>query len=161
MKKWVITIVCLLLLTTTGLSVYFYKMMRSPIDEHEQLAVQRVLNDTDVETVEGVSFYHGTESYIVIQGLNTEDKPVIAWVGNEDERIIVKNADDGLSKEEVMQFAIRELAPKKLISTRLGMENRLPIYEITYIDENDRYSFYYITFEDGTFVKRYSLKKDV
>ncbi|WP_209122630.1 DUF5590 domain-containing protein [Alkalihalobacillus sp. BA299] len=157
MQKWVITIVCLLILIGGGLFAYFYQTIRSSINEQEQLAVQRVLSDTDITTVEEVSIYHGTKPYTVILGQSKENR-VVAWVGNEEERIIVKNAKDGLRKEEVKQFALAELAPKKLIAIRLGMENHLPIYEITYLDENDRYTFYYITFEDGTFVKRYSLK---
>lgn len=161
MKKWVITIVCVLLLTAIGISIYFYQSMRSPITEQEQLAIARVLGETEVSIIQNVSFYHGTEPYVVIKGQQEEGgENFIVWVGQEDESVVVKPANAGLSKEQVRQFAINELAPKKLLAVRLGLENRLPIYEITYIDENDRYSFYYITFEDGTFVKRYSLKAD-
>ncbi|WP_216829212.1 cell wall elongation regulator TseB-like domain-containing protein [Alkalihalobacterium elongatum] len=160
MKKWVITCICLLVFAAIGISSYFYQTMRSPITEQEQLAIERALNETELSVVDDVSFYHGTEPYIVVKGrTDQDDTGLIAWVG-EEERIIVKNVADGLSKEEVRHFAQNELAPKELISVRLGIENRLPIYEITYIDENDRYSFYYITFEEGTFVKRYSLKTE-
>ncbi|MFV8828333.1 DUF5590 domain-containing protein [Alkalihalobacterium sp. APHAB7] len=161
MKKWVITIVCALLIAAIGMSIYFYQNMRSPITEQEQLAIERALNETEIGIIEDVSFYHGTQPYVVIKGQQEDgETDLIAWVGQEAESIVVKPAKNGLTEEEVRQFAVSELAPKRLLAVRLGLENRLPIYEITYIDQNDRYSFYYITFEDGTFVKRYSLKTD-
>ena len=42
---------------------------------------------------------------------------------------------------------------------KLGFENDVPLWEVTYIDDDNRYSYYYLEFKDGKFLRRYSIEK--
>ncbi|WP_026673080.1 cell wall elongation regulator TseB-like domain-containing protein [Alkalihalobacterium bogoriense] len=161
MKKWVFFGIVLFVVVIVSMSTYFYQTIRSPIVAEKEVISNFIIENTDVTIVDTVEFYHGTESYFVIKGVNEQNENVIVWINKEDrDSIIVRNAADGITKEQVRSFALSELDPKKIISIRLGYENNRTVYEITYIDEEDRYSYYYMTFSDGTFVKRYSLRKE-
>ncbi|UOE92305.1 DUF5590 domain-containing protein [Alkalihalobacillus sp. LMS39] len=161
MKKWIIFGIALFVVVIVSMSTYFYQTIRSPIVAEKAEISEFVIENTAVTNVDMVELYHGTESYFVIEGSNEQDENIIVWINKEDrESIIVRNAADGITKDQVRSFALSELDPKKIISIRLGYENDRTVYEITYIDEEDRYSYYYMTFSDGTFVKRYSLRKE-
>ena len=68
----------------------------------------------------------------------------------------MKEQNEGISQEKAVAKLTAERDPKEIVSVRLGMEKGLPLWEITYIDQENRYSFYYLSFEDGTFIRRYS-----
>ncbi|UTR14665.1 DUF5590 domain-containing protein [Salipaludibacillus sp. LMS25] len=62
---------------------------------------------------------------------------------------------DGLTSEEALEIARSELDMKKVNSVKLGMAGSTPVYEVSYIDTSDRHSFYYLKFEDGTYIRHY------
>lgn len=158
MKKWLIAIGIFVIFII--LASIYYQMIRSPLTNEEQEAVSIALAETKLEHVNSVEFYHGTDAYQVINGTDAKEEELIVWVRSDNKEVMTKRVKDGLSKEQVEQFALNELSPTEVISIRLGVEQGLPVYEITYIDGEHRYAYYYMTFDDGTFVKRYSLRND-
>ncbi|SDY88433.1 Uncharacterized protein YpmB [Evansella caseinilytica] len=79
--------------------------------------------------------------------------------GDANPQIITRLKSDGLTESEVSNIAYSELSIKEIISIRLGIIGNTPVYEIVYVDEEDRHSFYYITFEDGTYIRHYQFRK--
>jgi uncharacterized protein YpmB len=84
---------------------------------------------------------------------------VAAWVPEKTGNVIVKKIKSGVSKQEAIAKLKAERNPKEIISAKLGMEKGVPLWELTYIDDDNRYSFYYLSFKDGTFLKRYSFQQ--
>ena len=41
--------------------------------------------------------------------------------------------------------------PKQIVKVKLGAENDIPLWEITYIDQEDRYTYYYLEFQNGEY----------
>ncbi|WP_078553311.1 DUF5590 domain-containing protein [Bacillus alkalicellulosilyticus] len=160
MKKWILLVVLLLFVIGSATAVYYYQTIRSPLLEEKEKITQFVLANGAVTSISSINFYHGTEAYYVIEGQNAENESLIVWVSEDLQSVITRKAEDGWSKEQVTDFAIQELQPAKLISIRLGMEQELPVYEITYINEDDRLAYYYITFRDGTYIQQYSLRRE-
>ncbi|WP_096200901.1 cell wall elongation regulator TseB-like domain-containing protein [Bacillus sp. FJAT-45350] len=159
MKKWFILGSLILLLAIIGLTSYFYIIVRAPLVESQEELVQFAHENTEISIVNDVKHYFGSDAYTVIFGMNEEEENIIVWIREDREKIVTKKVDDGWSKEQVIQFANEQLPLDKLVSIRLGVERELPVYEIAYIDNEDRYAYHYITFDNGTFVKRYSLRR--
>ncbi|WP_257063101.1 hypothetical protein [Priestia megaterium] len=43
---------------------------------------------------------------------------------------------------------------------RLGIENKKPLWEVTYVDKDKKHlTYYYLDFSSGEFIKRYSLSQ--
>lgn len=160
MKKRLMIVAVFVMILTVVVAGFYYQMIRTPLTNEEQEAVAIALAETELEQVEAVEFYHGTDSYQVIRGTDHDGEQLIVWVSTDENEIVMRRAKDGLSHEQVEQFASQQLAPRELISIRLGIEQDLPVYEITYLDNERRYAYYYMTFKDGTFVKRYSLRHE-
>lgn len=158
-KKWLFIVLAIVILSIVCFSI-FYMSIRSPIKDDRERAIQYVLSETDIKEVIDVSFYNGSNHYQVITGMDEKGEEWIAWYSEEEDKLIKRRKSQGLSENEVLNIVKQQLEVKKIKNIRLGIENNLPVYEVTYIDDEDRYAYYYLTFNDGTFVKRYSLKHD-
>jgi uncharacterized protein YpmB len=138
-------------------SIHLYANVRETIEKSESEALIYLKENAEVNDVRSVNFYHGSESYSVFEGTNEAKEAIYIWVENSLDNHIVKAKDSGLAFEEVLLYAKEELKPKEIISIKLGIENLIPLYEIIYKDQQDRYSYYYISFKDGTYLKHYHL----
>lgn len=158
-KKWLFIII-FVIAVVIGIFAYFYMSIRSPIKEDAKRAVEYVLEHTEIVQVDKTEFYNGTRDYQVIFGKDKNGTEWIVWYNDEEKDVIKRKKADGLSEQDVLKIVKKELNIEKTEKIRLGIENRLPVYEVIYLEDGDRFAYYYLTFDDGTFVKRYSLKKE-
>lgn len=135
----------------------FYSHINDPIQKSESEALRFLQESIDIDQINVADYYHGTESFHVFQLTDQDGDELIVWVPNTLETYVVKQRTEGISFEDVKQFIEKELSLKQLISIKLGMENSIPLYEITYIDQEDRLSYYFISFKTGTYLKHYHL----
>jgi len=155
MRKWgfiLIAAVCIFI----WIAVETYGSAVEPKRLAQSKALQRAKEEVEFAEIHDIHTYHGDQQYITIMGTDKADNHIIVWVPENEERVIVKKANKGITKEDAISKLKADRNPKEIISIRLGMENELPLWEITYIDRENRYSFYYLSFEDGTFLRRYS-----
>lgn len=164
MRAWIIAGIMIICILFFGLFYYIYVTTSDPLSARENEAVNIARKETNLAAVKNIDFYHGSRSYQVIEGSDDAGKGVYVWVEelkeeqkeeNVTARIVMKFKHEGITKEEVREIVDSELEMKELISIRLGMIGVTPIYEVTYIDEDDRHSFYYLSFEDGSYINRH------
>lgn len=161
MKKWIIISISLLVIIGILASAAIYKNALDSKQDLTSYAESAAKRESDIQTVNEVDFYHGTETYAVVHGLDEQNEKWIAWVPEkEGKKIIVHREKDGWDELRVRTFVKKNANPKRLIDVRLGVEENVPVWEVSYIDQQDRYAFYYVTFSEGIFVKRYSINRD-
>ncbi|MGM0845931.1 MAG: DUF5590 domain-containing protein [Bacillota bacterium] len=149
MKKIILFAVFISIVIIGSLAVVFLNA-RSPVNERAEGALQRAEAETELSSTEDVTLYNGKKSYIVITGKDTSGENIILWVPEEeDEEIIVRKWADGISKEAAINKLNEENDVVEVLSVRLGMENVGPVWEMTYLDENDHLNYYYLLFETG------------
>ncbi|WP_102345806.1 cell wall elongation regulator TseB-like domain-containing protein [Bacillus sp. Marseille-P3661] len=169
MKKWVL-IVSVLLIVAIWQATTIYLNTTKYQENAEQKAIEFAKKNSNIDVITDVEYYHGSLAFHVVYGQTETNKDIIIWVPeNKDGNILIKNASEGWTKEKVRQHVENQQTPKKIIDIRLGAEamkdNRTeeikitPIWEVTYIDQQNRYTYYFLKFIDGSFVKRYSLKQ--
>ncbi|KPD00795.1 hypothetical protein LR69_00877 [Geobacillus sp. BCO2] len=103
--------------------------------------------------------YYGDEACTVFIGRTKQGKAVVVWVPEKEGNVVVKGVDSGISEAEARAILQRDRRPRRIIDATLGMEKGVPLWELTYIDAEGRYSFYYLHFADGAFLKRYSFQQ--
>ncbi|MDT8859974.1 DUF5590 domain-containing protein [Alkalihalobacillus sp. MEB130] len=158
MKKWMILLAFIIVLSVTGLSVYAYQTIREPLYHHYEQAERYVIGQSLLSTIYHVDYYHGTDAYYVFTGLDEEETETIVWVSAQYDSHHIEKASDGITKEEAIAIVTNENAVERIQTAKLGLERGLPVYEITFLNNENRKGYYYITFEDGTFMKRYLLR---
>ncbi|WP_027408546.1 DUF5590 domain-containing protein [Anoxybacteroides tepidamans] len=158
MKKWSILLVIFLCIAIwQTVSVYHAAVeSKQPLIE---TARKRAEEKVRFAHIDDVYTYYGEKTYVVFVGTDRKGTKKIAWVPEKKGRIIVKRAQSGITREEAIKKLEAQRHPQRIVSVKLGMEKEVPLWELTYIDQNNRYSFYYISFEDGTFLKRYSFQQ--
>lgn len=172
MKKWLYIIPLLLVIIIwQATTLYLESMSYQKNGEKKAIAFAEV-HVKDLSSITDAEYYHGRLAYTVLYGTNEKNEDIIIWVPDSKKKgkLIIKKTSEGWSKEKVKKYVIANQNPLKLKDIRLGAEvikdNRTnktettPLWEITYIDQEKRFTYYFMKFDDGSFVKRYSLKKD-
>lgn len=154
MKKWIISIL-LFILVVIGIAVKVYLTAVAPVNAAEKKAVKLVKSQAQLDTVEDFHIYNGSETVNVIEGINKKGEKIIVWLPDKSKKMIVRKANEGITKEEAIQILVQEKKPKKIISVRLGMEDNTLVWEIYYRSENNLLNYNFIDFETGKLFKGY------
>ncbi|ABO67460.1 MULTISPECIES: DUF5590 domain-containing protein [Geobacillus] len=159
MKKWGwLALIFLGILIWQAWSIYGEAMVpkRSMVEK----AFARAKEAVGLVDVKKVYTYYGDEACTVFIGrTKQEETDVVVWVPEKKGDIVVKKANSGISEAEARAILQRDRHPQRVIDVTLGMEKGVPLWELTYIDAEGRYSFYYLHFADGSFLKRYSFQR--
>ncbi|MFD1738516.1 PepSY domain-containing protein [Bacillus salitolerans] len=157
MKKWIVVLLCILIIVIWQ-SIFTYKSAQDYLTNQHKKAISAAKGVESIMEVTDISTYHGTSSYSIIYSILSDDSERIICVPNKDNlEIITIDPEEGISKEEAIEIVRNNRNPLSILSVTIGVEQNVPIWEITYLDQQERYSYYYVTFKDGTFIKRYSL----
>lgn len=158
MKKWnVFLSICIGVIIWQAVSVYDAAL--EPKQSLIETAKERAKQKVSFAHIQDIYTYYGEKAYVVLVGTDRKGTKKIAWVPEKGGQIVVKRAERGMTEQEAIEQLKAKRHPKEIVSAKLGMEKGVPLWELTYIDQDNRYSFYYISFEDGTFLKRYSFQQ--
>ncbi|RIW33119.1 peptidase [Bacillus salacetis] len=148
MKKIIFLAVIAAIVIIGGMTAVFLEA-RAPVNDRADAAIQRAEAESDLAATDDVSLYNGKKSYVVITGKNSSDEKIVVWVPEKDDEIIVKKWADGISKKAAINKLNEENDVNEILSVKLGMESVGPVWEMTYLDENDHLNYYYLLFETG------------
>ncbi|HWO95503.1 MAG TPA: DUF5590 domain-containing protein [Bacillus sp. (in: firmicutes)] len=158
MKKWGIIISLFMILVGLGASNLYYKALQPKRDAEKQ-AAQKAKEAYDLDEISSTYTYYGSHTYYIVKAKNKKNEKVIVWVPKNEKKhdMIVRKESSGISRDKVISIVQKERSPEKIKSIRLAMENKLPMWEVTYIDEKNSFTYYYVDFQTGEFLKRYSM----
>ncbi|MGG6361442.1 DUF5590 domain-containing protein [Peribacillus frigoritolerans] len=155
MKKWLI-IASILVLCFIGFVNGAYIKALQPKKEAGNEAFKKAKEEGGLVTMEEFYLYNGQDSYSVIIGKGEKGTKKIVWLPEDKKKeIVVENYKDGKSKKEIMNIVKEKLNPQKIISVKLGMEKNVPLWEVTYLDESERFNYDYYDFKTGEWLKYY------
>lgn len=157
-KKWAFFSAFILLFIMVQFA-YLYHNASKPLSKAEAKAIKIAKEHANINKILDVDYFNGDEPYQVIQALDEHNEEIIIWVPeNKPNSLIIEKASNGLTEKQVKEYAQSKFDIKKLQTIRLGMKYNIPVWEITFIDSKDRYSFYYLHFDGQTWIEDYRLK---
>lgn len=149
MYKW-LTIIFSVLLLFAAAGGYIYTKAMDPVKQARKEAEQRINADEKLKQIDEFHLYNGAKTYYVLIGEEKKGEKVVFWIPeNKDEKIITKKLAEGISKREAVDMLVKEKQPKEILGVRLGMEQRLPVWELSYLDNQSNLNYYYIHFDTG------------
>ncbi|WP_456278577.1 PepSY domain-containing protein [Bacillus sp. AK128] len=156
MKKWIaLLIVIFIIVIWTSIDTYRTANLYRTEQGDQAINVAKE-QEPDLEITD-ITFYNGNQSYTIIYGRIGEKTQIFCVPTDEKGEVIIIDPKNGISAEEAVNLLTEERNPSSIQSVNLGIEQNVPIWEIIYLDQNNRYTYYYVTFEDGEFIKRYTL----
>lgn len=127
-----------------------------PKHKAEDLAFEIAKAEAGLKAMDEFYLYHGKESYSVVVGTTSSRQKQIVWIPDNDrDRIVIENVANGKTKEEILSIVQQNIDSEKIISVKLGMENSVPLWEVTYKDRSGRYNYDYYDFKTGEWLKYY------
>ncbi|CAI8700624.1 MULTISPECIES: cell wall elongation regulator TseB-like domain-containing protein [Bacillus] len=158
MKKWIFAII--IVIVAIGLyGVHVYNATMEKKIPKESKVVEIAKEKAKLTKVKTVDYYNGKSSYAVVQGVDEKGEQIIVWVPEKKGNVLVRKKNEGISEKKALQIVAGERKPKELVKAKLGAENDVPLWEITYIDQEGRYTYYYLEFQDGKYAGYYSIEK--
>ncbi|MBO1578443.1 DUF5590 domain-containing protein [Bacillus sp. XF8] len=158
MKKWIFAIIIVIVaIVLYGVHVYNATMEKKIPKESKVVEIAK--EKAKLTKVKTVDYYNGKSSYAVVQGVDEKGEQTIVWVPEKKGNVLVRKKNEGISEKKALQIVAGERKPKELVKVKLGAENDVPLWEITYIDQEGRYTYYYLEFQDGKYAGYYSIEK--
>ncbi|HEX7064130.1 MAG TPA: DUF5590 domain-containing protein [Bacillales bacterium] len=157
MKKWSLIIAAAVVAALIWKSWSLYHGIETEHQRELTEAAETARQSHNLKQVLDVSYYHGTKAYHVVKAVNQNGKKIYIWIPEKKGKTFIKKVSQGWNKSKVRQFAKNQLNPKKLLDIRLGVESKIPVWEVTFIDQKDRYTFYYLRFDGQDWVKNIHL----
>ncbi|SDZ03985.1 DUF5590 domain-containing protein [Bacillus sp. 166amftsu] len=158
MKKWIFAII-IVIVAVVLYGVHVYNATMEKKIPKESKVVEIAKEKGKLSEVKTVDYYNGKSSYTVVQGLNEKREQTIVWVPEKEGNVLVRKKNEGISEKKALQIVASDRNPKEFVKVKLGAENDVPLWEITYIDQEGRYTYYYLEFQDGKYAGYYSIEK--
>lgn len=155
LKKWLI-IASVLILCFIGFVVGAYVKGMQPKNKAADAAFEVAKAEVDLKTMDEYFLYHGLESYSVVIGTTNSGQNIIVWIPENDKKQVVSmNASSGKTKEDILSMVEKNINEANIISIKLGMENNVPLWEVTYKNSVGKYNYDYYDFKTGEWLKYY------
>ncbi|MDQ0218957.1 peptidase [Peribacillus cavernae] len=155
MKKWLI-VSAIIVVVFIGFTAGAYINALGPKKDAARESFQSARKISGLVTMDEFYIYNGKDSYNVVIGKTKDGEKKVVWLPNDNKKKpVTENYHDGKSEKEILQIAEKQLHPEKIISVKLGMESSTPLWEVTYLDESNRYNYDYYDFQSGEWLKYY------
>lgn len=155
MKKWLIISSVFVLCLIGFVSGAYIKAM-GPRQGASAIAYEKARQESGLVTLDEFYLYHGLASYSVVVGKTASGEKLVVWIPeNKDLDIVTALYKNGKTKKEITQIAKEQLKSQKIISIKLGMENKVPLWEVTSLDATNHYNYEYYDFKTGEMIDYY------
>ncbi|MCA0162393.1 MULTISPECIES: cell wall elongation/penicillin-binding protein regulator TseB [Bacillus] len=153
MKKivWIISSIAALVLLIGIISFsWIYQMAMGQKEEGHEAAIERAKKQASLAQVEQVDTFVGKEKQFIVEGKNKQNEAIYVWVpASKKEKVIAKKAKEGITSNQAVQAVQKENTISKLKNVQLAREGDVLLWEVTYLNENNQYSFSYVDFTTG------------
>lgn len=156
MKKWIIFIGVFTLSLTISISLFVLWQAGKPFSKQEEIAKETALRENKLAHVSTSEIYNGTQSFVTVIGIDGNGNDKAVFIPNSDQELPIEEVflKDGITEEEALQVVQDEFVVKKILHTKLGWEDKNAVWEITFLNENDKLNYVYVMFKNGKWWKR-------
>lgn len=156
MKRWIIFISVFILSLSVFISIFVIWKAGQPFSDAKAKAEQTAIDENKLDHVSGSEVYSGSTTYITVHGSsgNGDEKAVFIPVTGKNLEIEEVMLNEGISKKQAIKTVQDEFKVKEVLHTKLGWEENNAVWEITFLNENDKLNYVYLLFENGEWWKR-------
>ncbi|MBM7569856.1 DUF5590 domain-containing protein [Aquibacillus albus] len=159
---WLVAGLVFIFIVILGYSLYLFNAIQDRKEDGFDQSKQLVLKETTITNIQDITRYHGDIFYHVVTGKTNDGDDAIAYVpvGQEDS-IKFYLANDYIGKDAILETWETRCTSCHFIGINLAIDQNQPLWEIKYIDEQDRYVFEYFSLESGESYEEFKLRKSL
>jgi uncharacterized protein YpmB len=158
----ILVITAIIIIIAVAAYIHTYNVARDQyLDGHEQ-SKELAIEEGKLSSIDTIETYNGQVKYHVLSGINGNDEKVYVWIPQTKkmDKVIIKKQSSGITADQAKTEVLKEHNPKEIIDVKLGMDEEIPIWEVKYRDQSDRYTFDYVNFSDGEIIKHMAIKNE-
>ncbi|WP_391209019.1 DUF5590 domain-containing protein [Psychrobacillus sp. L4] len=158
LKRWILFIVTFLIGLTLILSLLIYFQAKAPFKAASDDAETYVLHNNLLSQINDSYVYNSNISYHTVIGKTAKGEVKAFFIPEKktDDPIMEVNFKDGITKEQAKELAKKDEKISKLLHVKLGVEEVGPVWEISFINKDNKLSYVYLLFDNGDWWKRIS-----
>lgn len=152
MKKFFIGLTVFLIMLIIG-SIVLYRRSVAPYNNSKEEAFEYATTHSDIITPEEFYWYNDTETFFTVVGKTEEDTELVVLINQDNGDVTSIPIEETISKQSAIQKTREARQPDKILEARIGMDNNIPIWEVSYRNENGRLGYYILSLEDGEWLR--------
>lgn len=156
MKKWFIFISVFILSLSLCISLFVIWKAGQPFSTEKDKAEHLAVEEKKLSLVTDSQVYSGSTTYITVNGTDEKGREKAVFIPTSGKNQVIEEVmlNDGISKKQAIQTVQDEFKVKEVLHTKLGWEQDNAVWEITFLNENDKLNYVYLSFENGKWMKR-------
>ncbi len=158
--KWLLLIVMVIGLISCAFIIWMYVHIEndktSQFDQASKIAIQQ----TDLASVENVELYNGAQTVHIVHGSTSQSQGLTVLVNVKNKNILASVTDkERISKAQLKKEWMNSCSSCTFKDIRMGYEEEQAVYELTFIDDKNRYVFDYYLPNGEKFQQRFAFKQ--
>ncbi|RWZ60295.1 hypothetical protein EQV77_03100 [Halobacillus fulvus] len=158
--KWLFLSVGVLLLLGLVFAIWMYAEISQDRIAGYDPAAQIAMDETPLASVDEVTAYYGDQTVHIVQGQLEEGDPAVIYVDVEAESVLEMITEDALTLEEFTTAWQQACGNCSFEHVQYGYEEQQPVFEVTYVDDQNRYVFDYFQLNGESFDQRFAFRQD-
>lgn len=160
-KGIIIGVLSVLLIIAIWIFGDTYSNARGQYTKGHDQSVKIAKEKADLSSVDYIETFNGKTKYHIVAGENTKSEKVFVWIPQSKKgNILVKKQKSGITEEQAVKNVKNEYNLKEILNVQLGIDENIPVWEVKYIDEFDRFTYDFVNFYDGKIQKHMAIRND-
>ncbi|KRL00063.1 DUF5590 domain-containing protein [Liquorilactobacillus capillatus] len=130
-----------------------YTQLTAPKKEARSEATTLARKYAKLKTVKNFYWYNRQRTYFTVTGQNTSGQDVYVVIAQKGGQINIYSHDKGIDEQKARTIVQRDQQPRKITKVAMGMWQKKPVWEVTYLNKYNNLCYDLISFKDGSLVK--------
>jgi uncharacterized protein YpmB len=156
MKQWITFILGFLSFLAVALMIIVIYTGNKPYSEVEKQAIERAVDENLLEDVQQAYVYANKQTTVTVIGTDAKGALKAVFVPPGKGELKTAQLDKAVTAKQAREKALSENEAKDILYTKLGMESAGPVWEVAFVDQDERLNYVYILAKDGTKWKQIS-----
>lgn len=160
--KWIIGVICLVIISCFIYSVYLYNDIQQNKTESFDRVKAEVLQETKLNKIVKIERFHGKDAYYVLQGVTKDNKQkIVFYPFDKSAKLTIVSQSEIVSEEKIRNNWSNQCKNCELIKITPAIvgSDKVPAWELTYIDESNRYIMDYLSIYSGKRIELIGFKQ--
>lgn len=159
--KWCLLILSVFIILGLAFGIWMYLSVNQDRTAGHAEAIDLAEQQTGLTNFESVTTYYGESEIHIVQGANNSGSEKIVFIDLEENTILDEISTESILPSNQMRSQWKDNCLEcEFKDIQYGYEENEPVYQLTYIDSQNRYVLDYFTLEGEAFDQRFAFRQN-
>ncbi|WP_164218900.1 DUF5590 domain-containing protein [Virgibacillus sp. YIM 98842] len=155
--KWAGFSLVILFISAAVYSIFLYQDIMGDKTDNFAETESQILDATSLVSIDKMEQFNGADAYHVVFGENdaNENKIIFYPLEGQEKNLTILDESEIVSEETILSLWSESCSECDLIKAVPAIVDENVLWELTYVDESDRYILDYVSIYDGSRYEQY------